>query len=440
VKVLIVDTDSCGLSFAWRCAQFGHEVKWFVKPKKGVNVNTGMGFKGINKVDNWVAEVKWADIVVPTGNDDYVERLEVLRKKGAMVFGPSTKSAGLEIKRAEGMKILKDSGLHVPPYKTFPNLKAAERHVWKSEKRYVFKTLGDNEDKSLSYCSKSPADMISRLQRWQKEGMNPKGEVMLQEFVKGIEMGVSAWVGLNGFLSTPNENFEFKPLMPSNCGPNTGEQGTVMAYTSDSKLFNEALKPLESKLVAMGHFGDVDVNVIIDEQGNIRPLEWTCRLGWPAFNIMLSQHKGDPVKWMLDAMRGKDTLKVDESVHIGVVLSQPPYPYGPREDIETEGAPIYGIDKDMEKSIHPQGVKIDVGVDDVAGKPVERKMWTTTDSYVAVVVDKGKTVKEAYDAVYKRVKNVTFNHKIYRDDIGEKLKDELPELHKFGFATHFKYE
>jgi phosphoribosylamine---glycine ligase len=190
----------------------------------------------------------------------------------------------------------------------------------------------------------------------------------------------------------------------------------------------------------MGHFGDVDVNVIIDEQGNIRPLEWTCRLGWPAFNIMLSQHKGDPVKWMLDAMRGKDTLKVDESVHIGVVLSQPPYPYGPREDIETEGAPIYGIDKDMEKSIHPQGVKIDVGVDDVAGKPVERKMWTTTDSYVAVVVDKGKTVKEAYDAVYKRVKNVTFNHKIYRDDIGEKLKDELPELHKFGFATHFKYE
>jgi hypothetical protein len=29
---------------------------------------------------------------------------------------------------------------------------------------------------------------------------------------------------------------------------------------------------------------------------------------------------------------------------------------------------------------------------------------------------------------------------MWRDDIGEKLEKEIPELQKFGFATEFTYE
>ena len=97
MKFLLIDQDGLSLSLAWRAAQAGHEVRWFVKPNKEVNKDTGKGFKGITKIDNWVPSVMWADLVLPTGNADFLERLDFFKKKGAHIFGPSVASAELEI-------------------------------------------------------------------------------------------------------------------------------------------------------------------------------------------------------------------------------------------------------------------------------------------------------------------------------------------------------
>ena len=43
-KILIIDSDGVGLSFAWRCAQAGHEVKWFLADKPSISKETGDGF------------------------------------------------------------------------------------------------------------------------------------------------------------------------------------------------------------------------------------------------------------------------------------------------------------------------------------------------------------------------------------------------------------
>ncbi len=81
------------------------------------------------------------------------------------------------------------------PYQTFNTMEQAARHVEKTGQRFVFKTMGDNEDKALTYVSKSAADMLTWIEGKIKQNQKPKGEVMLQEFVKGIEMGVSvSWV------------------------------------------------------------------------------------------------------------------------------------------------------------------------------------------------------------------------------------------------------
>ena len=121
------------------------------------------------------------------------------------------------------MKLMEKVGIECAPYKTFPNMKAAEAHVLKTEERFVFKTLGDNEDKSLTYVSKGPGDLVA----WMRRTPPPKGEVMLQTFIKGIEMGVSRFMGTKGWVGQWNESFEHKKLMPGNYGPNTGEMGTI---------------------------------------------------------------------------------------------------------------------------------------------------------------------------------------------------------------------
>jgi phosphoribosylamine---glycine ligase len=440
VKVLILNLDSVGegLALALKCVRSGHAVRLWLSPDN--NPTTGEGFKGVERVRNWLPSATWADLVVPTGNHDFGPKLDALRKSGIRIFGPSVKSTALEIERADGMTFFEKAGIEVPEYEEFKSLKEAEAHVRKTEERYVFKTLGDEEDKSLSYVGKTPADLIARLQRWQKLGMNPKGPVMLQQFIEGIELGVSCWMGSEGFISKPNENFERKKLMAGDCGPNCGEQGTIMKYVGASKLADEVLYPLEEALVKLGHLGDIDVNCIVDTQGKAWPLEFTCRLGWPAANIMWACHKGDPIEWMLDACEGRDSLEVSPQVACGIVFSQPDYPYSKKTKAETDGIPIYGVTEKNQNYIAPQSVKI-VSQPDMDGETVvERPTWTTSGDYIAVITGLGRTVSKACERAYSTLKELHVSDGMYRDDLGEKLEKVLPELHKHGYATEFQYE
>lgn len=437
MKVLVIDSDLAGLAFCKRCADAGHQVRWYVKPSEANNPKAGEGFP-IEKISNWVSSINWADVVFLTHNGDFLKRLDFFKQKGVKVFAPSQASADLEIQRGKGMEFLKKHDIDVPPYKTFKNLKEAEAYVWKTEERYVFKTLGDNEDKSLSYCSKSPADMIARLQRWQELGMNPKGEVMLQTFIEGIEMGVSRWMGRDGYIGMWNENFEHKKLMPGDKGCNTGEMGTVMKYTAESMLGDIVLDPLEDALADIGHIGDVDINCIIDDKGKPWPLEFTCRPGWPAFNIMMATHRGDPVKWMLDACNGEDSLQATEDVSIGVLVAIPPFPHK-CDQKEVEGLPIYGVTKNNQRYLFPMEVMI-TDMPSMSGDSVtEEKTWTTAGEYVVVVSGTGKTITQAAERAYGTVDDLHVSDMIYRDDIGLALKDTLPKLQKMGFAESFVY-
>lgn len=437
--MLILNLDSVGegLPLAIRAAKAGHKVKiWMSKDN---HAETGNGFRGIEKIDNWLSAARDADLIVPTGNHDYMPKLDMLKKMGVSVFGPSVKSADLEVKRADGMKFFEKHDIECPEWQQFPTLAAAEAHVRKTGKRYVFKTLGSEDDKSLSYVGKSPADMIARLQRWQKLNMAGKGPFMLQTVVDGVEFGISRWMGTDGWIGTPNINWEFKKLLSGNCGPNCGESGTVMQYVEEDKLFDSVLAPLEDDLVAMGHLGDIDVNCIIDESGKAWPLEFTCRLGWPAANIMWASHKGDPIQWMKDACDGKDTLETSPAVACGIVLAQPDYPHSKFTKAEVCDIPVYGVTRENQKYIAPQAIKIDTMPDMEGTEVVERPIWCTTGDYLAVVTGLGNTVKKACERAYSTVKEIHVPNLMYRDDIGESLEESIPILQKHGYAEDIRY-
>jgi phosphoribosylamine---glycine ligase len=441
VKVLIVSLDSVGegLALALRAAKAGHDVRiWF---GKDCHPDVGDGFGEIARVPEWLSSIKWADLVIPTANHQYTAKFDQLRRAGVKVFGPSVQSAALEVKRGLGMEFFKLHGIEVPPWQEFKSLEAAEEHARANETRYVFKTLGDEEDKSLSYVAQSPADMVARLQRWQRLGLNPKGPVMLQEVIDGTEIGVARWMGTEGWVGPIEENFEFKKLLSGNCGPNCGEAGTVLKYLkAGSKLFDAVLAPLEEPLRALGHLGCVDVNCIVDRAGRAWPLEFTMRLGWPAFNLELAAHQGDPVQWMYDACAGKDTLKASPKVIAGVVLAQPDYPYSRRPPEETVDIPIYGVTAENEPYLYPQSLKRTPMPDMVAGTVQNVPTWATCGDYVLVVTGTGRTVHQAAMRAYDTLAQLKLADGIYRDDIGEKLAEEIPTLQAHGYATDFLYE
>jgi phosphoribosylamine---glycine ligase len=432
MNLLIIDPDSCGLDFAMRSSEMGHSVKLFLRPVNGERDKTGDGL--VEKVSDWEKWVQWADLIVPTMNTVYLDRFEDLRKFGYPIFGPSKESARLEIERAYGMQVFKKYGIDVPPYKMFQNLDEAESYCWKAGKPLVFKTMGSEEDKSLTHVAKDPADMINTIRRWKKQGMKIKGACMLQDLIEGIEIGVSAWMGRDGFLKPRGENIEHKRLMSGNYGPNTGEMATVMWYTQKSKLAKQVLDPMESFLRQIGHLGDIDVNCIVDYSGKAWPLEFTSRLGWPAFYIMCAQHE-EPCQWMLDAMNGRDTLKVSEQVFIGLLMAQPRFPYKGGHRDEFTGIPIQGITDRIWPNLHLINAMAGKGVEMVGEEPKEKDMFVTTGEYVLVGTGNGETVKKARKSAYNVIDSVHVKNSIVRDDVGEEFEKNLPKLHDLGYAV-----
>ena len=366
--------------------------------------------------------MSWAKsgLIINLFNGPVTKELQRYRDFGFPVFGPSVKSANLEIKRAEGMKALEAKGVQVPPYKTFNSLEDAKKYAKSEDKRLVFKTLGDEEDKSLSYVSSSPKDMQERIQSWIDSGLILKGPCMLQDFIEGIEVGVSAWMGKDGFLPDKwNVNFEFKKMMSGDYGPATGEMGTVTRYAESSKLADMTLKPMEDTLRSLGHIGDTDLNCIIDERGGVWCLEWTTRFGWPSTQILLHSHDGDPIVWMKQALGGKDALKVDYRTAMGVLMAAPPFPEPDEEELAV-GLLVEGIEEEW-RNVAPWQVMLK-GDD-----------YYTTGPYVVLALSLADDVHDAMPQAYETVKRIKFPNRIVRDDIGERLEKQLPKLHALGF-------
>jgi len=440
MNVLVIDIESHGLDFVLRCAEADHSVRWY---KDGKPTRDGDGFRGFEIVDDFRSHMKWArdGLIFVTGNCKYIRELDRYRDLGFKIFGPTQRSADLEIKREFGLEQMKLAGIEVPAYETFKSLEDAQKFARKSDKCWVFKTLGSEDDKSLSFVSCDPAEMVGWIGRQIKKGMKLKGPCMLQEKIDMMaEFGVSGWFGPQGFLPGKwQECWEHKKLMNGEIGPNTGEMGTLCHYVETSKLADEMLKPMENFLLKAGHCGDFAIGAGIDKSGKAWPFEFTARAGWPCFFIQVASHKGDPAQWMRDLLDGEDTLKVKNDVAIGVVLAQPKFPYNVSKPEDVEGNPIAGLE-DADDNAHCIGVMMERGPKMDDGKVVDGPIPQTTGEYVLCMTGLGKTVSDARKKVYKAIDGVKYPNMMYRTDIGEKLEPVLGKMHEFGYALETNYE
>lgn len=439
MKILIIDPGGeGGLDLAMRASQT-HFVKYFVRNTPKTEL-IGKGL--VERVDDFKPWWRWADLVVATGNDYFLRDYENLSKTYAVPqITTCSAAAEWEIDRPKGQALLRKHGIATLPSKEFSDYDSAIAHVKKHDKRFVSKPAGDTTDKAMSYVSESPADMVYMLERW-KRLSKLKGPFTLQEFMPGIEMGIAGWFGPGGWNDGWEENFEFKKMMNDNLGVNTGEQGTVMRYVRTSKLARKLLMPLTAELERVGYVGDIDINCIIDEKGHPWPLEFTCRLGWPAFHLQVALQQGDPAEWLLDLATGKDSRSfLHDKIAVGVVMSIPDYPYSHLTRKEVVGVPVYGMTPSLWKHWHPCQMMLGKEVPNVVdGHHVKMPMPVTAGDYVGVMTAVSDTIKDAALTCYRRLEKLTVpNSPMYRTDIGKKLAKQLPLLQKFGYAEGMVY-
>ena len=424
MKILLIDLDKDGVNFSLRCMAAGHIVKvWF--PEK-----TEVGKGLITIVPDWRPHMRWADLIFITGNSKLGDALEPFYKAGYPILGPNKLGAELELDRCKGQEFFEANGIDTLPYEVFSDYNKAIAFVKAEKKAYVVKPWGGTADKALSYVPPRGYEvdaMVYKLGRWKEEGL--KGDFMLQECVRGTEMGVSGWFGPGGFNQWIEEDWEEKKFMSGGLGCNTGEQGTIIRHVKHSKLFDKMLKPLSDALHEIDYVGNINVNCGIVDDGKPYPYELTMRPGWPDFNLLMAVIQGDPAEWMADLLQGKDTLVMSPKVCVGVVMTHGDYPVGEQEDENSQGFPIYGITEDNENSLHPCLIR--------AGKDE----METAGNYPFVVTGLGDTVRSAAKKAYAICKDVKWPSNImYRDDIGDRLEEELPILQEHGYATGMEYE
>lgn len=446
MNVLILDTDATGLDLAYRAAEAGHAVRWWVPPHKdGSKARDGEGFTGIEKVSAWKPHMAWAKsgIIINLFNDQKLTtELDRWRSFGMPIFGPTVKSANLEWNRGDGMNFMEQHGIEVPEYTEFKNFDEALKFAWKAQDPFVFKPMGDEEDKSLTYVASDPADLVGWMMMKKSNGLKMKGSCILQKKIDLIaEMGVSAWVGKNGFLPGKfNLNFEFKKLMNQDYGPATGEMGSICRYVDDDKLAREVLIPFEESMVKLGHIGDFDIGCGIDKHGKAWPMEFSNRFGWPSTQILMACHESDPVEWMRDAVvSGKDTLQVDDRMSIGIVMARPPFPNKNDDPQSSVGYPISGLE-DVWDHVSPWQMMLEDGPVMEGGKMITTQpIYKTTGEYVCVVTAKGSDVHDVVAEVYETVDRIKFADRMVRTDVGAKLEKQLPKLHSLGYAVDMEY-
>jgi phosphoribosylamine---glycine ligase len=434
VKILCIDHGSFMLDWVMRCQDDGHSVRWYTIRR----LDTWPG-KGLAEfVADWREHMKWADMVVLADNTKYIDEIDAWRDKGILVVGASHAAADWELNRTVGQSIFKKYGVAVASYKEFDSYDRAIAYVKRENRRFVSKPCGDEPDKALSYVAESPADMVYMLERW-KKAQRHKGSFILQEFVGGVEMAIGAWFGPHGFNRGWCENFEFKKLMAGECGPATGEMGTVLRYVESSKLADKVLKPIEPALEKIRYVGYVDVNCIVDEDGAPWPLEFTMRPGWPTFNIQQALLDGDAATWLYDLAQGRDARAVRlGEVATGVVLVIPDFPYSKLTRKAVTGIPVYGLER--QPNLHPCELMAGSAPTDVDGKVTEAPCMVTAGDYLLVGTGTGDSVRSSASRAYSALKKVQVpNSPFWRPDIGQRLKKQLPILQAHGYAKGMSY-
>ncbi len=421
-KFLFVSIDGLIGDIAWQIIKEGHEVKYYTEEPEEREVADGF----VPKVDNWEAELDWADIVI---FDDVLGqglKAKKVRERGKLVVGGTPYTDMLEDDRPFGQEELKKVGVNIIPYQNFTSFDLAIEFVRANPGRYVIKPNGESSViKGLLFVGEEEdgRDVVQVLGDYKKGWTKKMPDFQLQKRVTGVEVAVGAFFNGKEFVYPINVNFEHKKLFPGNLGPSTGEMGTLMFWSGPNRLFNQTLKKLESKFAEEGYVGYMDINCIVNGHG-IYPLEFTSRFGYPTIFI---QHEGmvTPMgEFLYELAAGHDPkLKVKSGFQIGVRLVVPPFPFTDKKTFEIKSKDSIIYFKKPPEGVHIEDVKL---VND-------EWLVTGTSGVVLVVCGSGNTVKQTQDQVYRRIQNIIIPHMYYRTDIGDRWFEDSDRLHTWGY-------
>ncbi len=444
MKYLIVDTGLAE-SIAYRLAEEGEKVYYYVSWQRSTpeqsDILYGKGFleeAGVKFVENYEKYVDDVDVIIFT-DVFWGEAADKLREEGKLVWGASEKGTRLENDRGYA----KEAGI----YEYFPKSKVySNKHLSKYASPIIeaIKDIEEEEfnrpviklnkigDSSIkTYVSVDNEDAVIHLENLKEKGIDDSTEILVTDYVDGIEVAMGVFVGPDGFVMPWNMNFEHKRLFPGELGKMTGEMGTVIFNKDNSdvdNLFEIMFGKYEKWYKENYGIGYVDINAIVSyKDGKPYYLEHTSRFGYPHISIMLPAIKTPLGKIFYDVTKGI-MKRIDIS---------PDWLTGVCANVDNLSSPTSG-DNVIIRVKNPDYLykHIPAGIykDD---KGYIRSVPTHSRVFVAVGMD--QTLQGSIDKAYENIEDIIIPNGYYRIDIGLKVFDYIHDLFELGYISSKRY-
>ncbi len=427
MRILFVSGELIGSALCQKLVKEGNEVKLYIHKNEWKDCLENI----VPKTDDWKNELEWVgkeglivfDDVIFGGEQD------LLRKVGYRVVGGCSRADLLEIDRRYFQEIAQKHNLTALPSYNFDTADEAVNFVRNNKARWVVKQNTHISSLNFVGTQDDASDVLRVLRRYKERNITP---VHIQQYASGIEVGVARYFNGTDWVGPVEINHEHKRLNEGDVGPLTPEMGTVLWYADDSvKLFRETLAKLRPHLAHIGFKGDIDINLMVTKD-HAYPLEATPRFGTPSTEVHVALHVS-PWGEFLSALADGDAYDTDFKREYGIVVSMvvPPFPYKPDVFDTLRHALLK----------HTITLNDDTSEEDLANihfeevsKQNDNYVWAGNYGWVLHVTASGKSIAEAKDRVYERVKKITINNSFYRKDIGDRVEQhDIPTLKEWGW-------
>lgn len=420
MNILLLGSGGRECALAWKISQSSLTDKLFIAPGNGgtdaygTNVNIKpTDFPAIEKFvnDNVI------DMIVVGNEDPLVAGIyDWFQEKPVTVVGPSKAGAALEGSKDFAKDFMTRHGIPTARYRSFTadNIEEGYKFLETLKAPYVLKADGLAAGKGVLIIDS--LDEAKASLREMLDGMfgNASATVVIEEFLKGIECSVFVLSDGNGGYRVLPVAKDYKRIGEGDTGLNTGGMGAVSPVPFADEEF---MKKVEERIILPTVKGLIEDGItyrgfiflgLINVEGEPMVIEYNVRMGDPETEAVMLRIKSDLVELMKAAADGNLSdllLEQDPRTAVTVMMVSGGYPGS-----YPKGMVITGTDKVKDSILFHAGTAVD-----------NNGNLVTSGGRVIAASSYGDSIEDALARSFEAVKQVEFDGKYFRRDIGRDL-------------------
>jgi len=339
--------------------------------------------------------------------------VDIFQKENLPIFGPVAAAARLESSKDFAKRFMQEHRIPTAEFETFSDARKAHDYVNTKGAPIVVKADGLAAGKGVVVAMNNEdahkaIDMMLLDNKFGDAG----ARVVIEEFLEGEEASFIVMCDGQSALAMATSQ-DHKRLFDHDQGPNTGGMGAyspapVITPQIHARVMREVIAPVLKGMAAQGtpYTGFLYAGLMINPKGEIKVLEFNCRMGDPETQPILMRLKTDFTVLLEAAIEKKlahTDADWDSRTALGVVIAAPGYPDSPEL-----GGEIKKLPTDT-----PDCVTFHAGT-----TLQDSDQLKTSGGRVLCVTALGGTPKLAQLRAYEAVEHVNFEGLQYRRDIG----------------------